>query len=187
MKSLELEFDSASAGFGGYPRHYKQVRRNDNVAIYHRSAKSNGSSPEYEVFKISVIPKGTEQKFPNGNTKITDDDQEVYPGTSVFGRTAWTTVSLERAEEIFDRITKGEPIHDKVEPPEPESKEIQPKKEIVFPVGEFTVGELAEKNNVQYPIAFLHVKECVSQGSVKFIREERRNARGKASKIYAKV
>lgn len=52
-------------------------------------------------------------------------------------------------------------------------------------LGEFTVSELAEKNGVQYPTAFNFLKGALESKSVKFLREERRAAKGKPSKIFA--
>lgn len=61
------------------------------------------------------------------------------------------------------------------------------KEDLVIPVGEFTIGELAEKNSMKYPRAFLWVKAALGENRVEFVREEKRNTRGKPSKLYRAI
>jgi hypothetical protein len=51
----------------------------------------------------------------------------------------------------------------------------------------FTVKELAVANSVNYPVAFTFIKEAVEGKTIKFIRTERRNVKGKESSIYSKI
>jgi hypothetical protein len=153
------------------------VNRNPKVAIYKRTVKSSGQVEGYEVFKVNYEEKGKVYKFPNGTTRTLEDDKEKYPASSQFGMSAWSTMTYERACQIFDRLTAE--AAEKANP--------SVKAAIVIPDGEFTVGELAEKNKIDYAPAFLFIKAALVEGSVKFLREEKRNARGKASKIYTKA
>jgi len=169
MKTLEVEFVSGEGGFSMSPLTYKQIQRNEVAAIYQRFTKE-GLSYGFEVFKIKVRLKGT-QIF----SKITEEDEECYPGSSDFGRTAWSCSTLERAQERF-----GEIITKLTEPEEAPQT-------IMIPVGEFSIKEFAEANKIDYPIAFNIVKKAIENNSVKFIREERRASRGKLTKLYAKI
>lgn len=168
MIKLETTFVSGDGGFSTNPLTYTQLARTDKVAIYERAR--NGRAFDFEVFNIKVLPKGT-KVFES----ITEDDQERYPGSSQFGFSAWTFVSRDRAMDRYNELVK-ESLGETTE-----------KKELVIPVGEFTVGELAEKNSVDYARASLFVKTGVESKVIRFVREERRQAKGKPNKIYSKA
>ncbi len=179
MIQLEKEFVSGDGGFSTNPLTYKQVKRTESVALYERSFE--GKLRDYEVFIIRVDPKGKVQKFPNGITKTLEDDTEKYPSSGQWGRLAWSAVTIEQAMRRFDNlVAAGIQAAEEEENP-------TPKEAIVIPLGEFTVGELATKNNIEYAPAFLFIKAELTKGAVKFLREERRNAKGKASKIYIRA
>lgn len=171
MIKLELTFVSGEGGFSTDPLTYTQLARTDSLAIYERGR--DGKAVDFEVFRIKVLPKGT-KVFQT----VTEDDQEKYPGSSQFGFIAWTFIDRARAFARFEQL-KTEAV-DKAE-------EKEAKKDLTIPVGEFTVGEFAEKNGMTYANAFVFVKGAVEAGSVKFVKEERRQAKGKPSKIYAKA
>lgn len=178
MISLETTFISGDGGYSQSPGPltYKQVARTDSVAVYQRFY-ADGRPKDFEVFRIRVTPKGTEQKFPNGVVKVVEDDTEHYPSTGQFGKIAWSfgneIAAMRRFEQLCKQVDAAE-----------EEDESTPVKAIIVPVGEFTVGEFAEKNNMSYAQACLLVK---ADKNIQFVREERRNARGKASKLYAAV
>lgn len=172
MKTLELVKRWTGDGFAQNPVLLTQVKRNAKVALYKRTFEKTGKFNGYEVFLIRVDPKG-KRVFDT----VLEDDEEKYPTAQQFGRTAYHFYNEKYALFQFDELTKKA---DKNAAGEEEEK-----KPVVVPTDEFTVGEFAEKNSLQYASAFLIVKDAVKNGSVKFIREERRNAKGKASKIYA--
>jgi hypothetical protein len=174
MIKLPTEFVSGDGGFTTDPLTYKLVTRNDMAAVYERSR--DGHVKDYEAFLIKVDPKGKIQKFPGGTIKVVEDDTEKYPTNSQFGRIAWSFGNKEAAIRRFEKIS--------IIPPDDEDDE--PVQKIVVPVGEFTVTELATQNKVEYVTAAMFVKASVADGSVKFVREERRNLRGKMSKIYVR-
>lgn len=68
-----------------------------------------------------------------------------------------------------------------------EEEEEAPPKTLLFPVGEFSTTELAEFNKISYPNASVFLKASLEAGTIKFVKEERRNAKGKATKLYAKA
>jgi hypothetical protein len=131
--------------------------------------------------------KGKVSKFPNPKDKanpiekILEEDTEKYPSTGKFGFTAWSfhgVNGLQSANKKFESLTAEEIINN-----EPEA----PKADILIPVGEFSTKEFAEQNKIEYPIAFLFIKDSVTKGQIKFVREERRNVKGKPTKLFAKV
>lgn len=172
MVKLETTFVSGEGGFSTDPLTYTQLARTETTAIYERSR--NGIPKDYEVFRIKILAKGT-KVFQT----ITEDDQEKYPGSSQFGFIAWSfnnrVYAMKRYEELSKQASDAA-----------EGKE-EVKKEMVIPIKEFTVGEFAEQNGMTYANAFVFVKGALEKGSVKFLREERRQAKGKPSKIYTKA
>ena len=170
MITLETQFVSGEGGFSSNPLTYTQLARTAKVAIYERSR--DGVAKDWEVIRIKILPKGT-KVFKT----ITEDDEEKYPGSSQFGFIAWSYHSKKSAQIKYDELVKYE--NGTAEP--------EPVKAIVAPVGEFTIAEFGENNSIKYPQAFLIVKAALANGSVKLLREERRNARGKATKIFIKA
>ena len=77
---------------------YELLKRTDKAAIY----KQIPDEPEskniyYEVFKIRI----SKAKVMFG---VELPEKEKFPSDEDFGRSAWACVTLERAEEIYDRI-----------------------------------------------------------------------------------
>jgi len=178
MIKLEEKFVSGEGGFSSNPLTYTQLARTETTAIYERSR--DGEPKDYEVFRIKILPKGT-QVFKT----ITEDDQEKYPSSSQFGFSAWSFHGKFGKKAAFDRYEElKKEAADKLIADE---EEVEEKKDLTIPVNEFTVGEFAEKNDMSYANAFVFIKGALENGSVKFVREERRQAKGKASKIYAKT
>lgn len=177
MIKLETQFTSGDGGFSTDPLNYNQVQRTDKVALYSRSR--DGRTMDYEVFFIKVEPKGKVTKFPGGVVKVAPDDKELYPSTGQFGKIAWTCGDLARAKKKFNELVNQSNI------PEDESESMTV--EFTIPDGEFTTRELADKNNTMYPVAALFIKTQIETGKIKFVKEERRNAKGKPSKIYVKA
>ena len=174
MITLETEFASSAGGFLNEPLTYKQVVRSSVAAVYVRSR--DGIIKDYEAFTIRIDPKGKVQKFPNGVVKVIEDDTENYPSTGQFGISAWTYKNKGAALAKFEALN-NESTEDKT----------ASVKEMLIPVKEFTVKELAEFNQVEYPIAAIFVRESLAVGKIQFLRAERRNltGKGKPSNIYS--
>ena len=172
MKELPLVKVWTGDGFAANPITLKQVKRNEMVAIYERF-RHNGTQEGYEVFIIKKRLKG--QALPGGLFEL--EDREVYPSAGQFGKTAWHVMTLERANEEFEEYSKA---------PLTEEEEAEENK-LNLPEGEFTVKEVIELNDTNYISASLFVKAGVADGSIKYLREERRNVKGKPSKIYSKA
>jgi len=99
MKKLETHFISGEGGFSVFPLIYTQLARSSIAAIYERSR--DGKPRDYEVFKIKVARTGT-RTF----SRILKEDQEQYPSTSNWGKTAWTFNDRERAFAKYAELNK---------------------------------------------------------------------------------
>ena len=88
-------------------------------------------------------------------------------------------------------ITTTEPVKEPIgengqEPSEPKHRgrtKIE-RPPLIFPVGEFSVKEIAEQNKVEYVTASVGVKEQLEAGKIIFSREERRAPKGPMTKLF---
>jgi hypothetical protein len=178
MITLPTEFTSGEGGYSQAPGPLKYIciARNKLVAIYQRFFV-NGSPKDFETVIIRVIPKGT-SIF---NAPPSLDDEERYAVSSSWGKGGFSFPNKESAMIKFNELVlKGIAAQDEIDNPTVEA-------EMIIPVDFFTVGELAAENKIEYPEASIWVKSAIISGLIKFVREERRNAKGKPSKIYSKV
>lgn len=91
MKQLETQFTQNDHLF-------TQVKRNDKAALYKRT-NLEGGFVSYEVFAIK-----------------SKNDIEVYPNQTAMSRWAWCPVAEDRANNWFDRITKGDVVIPDIDP-----------------------------------------------------------------------
>lgn len=196
MIELPVEKKWTGDGWASDPRMLSQVKRSPKHAIYRVTGLKNGETTGYEVFKIRVTPKGT-QVFET----VTPDDEEKYPTAEQFGKTAWAVSSIERAEEIFNRLEQNMSVRE--ETPDPAvvggvalaqslapNRRGRPKVErapLNLPNGEFSIKELAEQNSVEYVTAQQFLKEQMTSNQVRRTRTERRAARGPETQLYQKI
>jgi hypothetical protein len=190
MKPIEIEFESNANATG-----LQQFRRlkhgvnpqGKNVYLYVRTyanGKNLGKVFGYEVFAPTITKAGTVQTFPNGITRTIEEDTENYPGATLFGKTAYFCSSMESAEKRFAEMME-QPLEDAVE------EDIEPPKgkkpDMIIPVGEFTIEDLAQQNNVSYPTArnglqfFLYYKE------VKLAKKQRIGNAKRPTKFFTKT
>lgn len=193
MITLEKEFQSNANQCGLHT--FKQIKQGKtpngkNVYIYER--RNERKIQFYEVVVPVIIKKGTIQRFPNGTTKTVEDDTEMYPGASSFGRNAYNCINIDRANIRFNQFTNlTQDIPDEEIELERDTNKL-PKtskiknESILIPDNEFSTTELAEYNKISYPLAFLFLKEQLANGTIKFVRKEQRNAKGKATSIFSK-
>ena len=88
---------------------YKLFKRGEKTLIYaqhdKRDAEDGGGISEtpiaYEVFLSKISPPKIAFKKPY-------DAYEMFPGNGVFGIWAWTCSTIERAEERFTNLEKGD-------------------------------------------------------------------------------
>ena len=169
-------------GYGdNYARIFRQLKRNDKVALYARVVESSGHTEGYEVFHIKMRLKG--QALPGG--LFEQEDREVYPAAGSFGKTAWMTNDLLRAEQHFEELTKEETDKvigdDEDKDNETSSVKIDPN----IPL--FSTQEYATSKGIAYPIAYLTIKAAVESGKMKYVKSERRNVKGKETKLFSMV
>ena len=97
MKLLETEFVQNSDKRGD--NKFVQIKRNEFAAMYRRF-DMDGTALEFEVFAVKVA----------GGTEIFGryyDKYEQYPGASAWGRTAFTAISEDQADRVYQEITDG--------------------------------------------------------------------------------
>lgn len=104
IKRLEIDKVWTGDGFGQAEAILlHQVKREGNVAIYSFSkVKTPAKIQCWEVFRFKTVLKGT----PLPGNVVVEQTYEQYPGSNMFGRSAWSVGSLGRAEEIFDELVK---------------------------------------------------------------------------------
>lgn len=104
IKKLEIDKVWTGDGFGQADAVLlHQIKREGNCAIYSTSkVKTPAKISGYEVFRFKTILKGT--PLPGG--VVVEQSYEQYPGSGMFGKSAWNVHSLRRAEEVFDELLK---------------------------------------------------------------------------------
>lgn len=94
-KPIKTDFVWTGDGYGAASaRRIRQIKRVGDIAIYERTVAKSGRPDGYEVIKIS-----RHEGYELGGQKI--EPAETYPGASQFGKSAWSTNTLQRAEQIF--------------------------------------------------------------------------------------
>ena len=189
MIELEKTFTSGVGGFSGADvLTYTQVCRSDKAAVYERSR--NGIIKDYEAIKIRIVPSGTVQKFPNGVTKTTTEDEEQYATTSLWGKIGFSfhgVTGKQAAINKFNELNATQAVKDEVENNEVETP-THSNTTFIFPSQtKFSTKELAETNNCEYITASLWIKDAVKTGVIKSAGSERRNVKGKATNLFTKV
>jgi hypothetical protein len=153
----------------------------------------------YEVFSPLILKAGTVQLFPNGSTNTIEEDTEIYPGSSAFGRTASYCSSLERAEDRLSEMMQGGTITE-IENVEPSNATVHTLKKSItsprnpnsqqnytFPDTEFTVQQFAELNGIGYPIASVFVRQSLENGIIQFLKKiKTTSGKGRPTNIYIK-
>lgn len=200
MISLKTHFISGDGGYAHAPMTYTQIARNDKYAVYSRSR--DGKVRDYEVFKITILKKGT-KVF----SKIVEEDTEQYPSTEKFGRTAWSLIDYDSAIDKFNELSDtNEDIDYGDDFTETESNEnmntdninTEPKKRgrqtknrpaIVFPnAQQFTMADMVTVNpDYNQPVLYLHIKKEIEANKIKKVGTVNSSSRGKKPVIYGFV
>ena len=184
-----VEFSPLATKFTKRGFEYELVERRGDIAIYKQS-----KVVAFEVVKIQKRPEWVI----GGNTVPA---HESMPSDSQWGMAGWTLDNLESAQSKMAKIESGViDIEDSVnDTPEDEDETDSVKDEpkaprapkstavLTIPDSEFTITEMADKNGVQYPVAFLFIKDALSNNKIKVLRKERRGNARRSSKIFAKV
>ena len=191
IKTLDTTFQANYNGTGTST--FTQIKRNDKVAIYVRQWEDGHKV--WEVFTIKTLKAGA-QIF----NQTLSEDTEMYPGTSAFGRSAWSCNSLERAEYRFDVLTNGETAEEAVEEVE-EASEVKvetpgrrgrpsvTRSALVIPVGNFCMQDVVNKNpEYTKPVCYIELQKLIKQNKVEVIgNKDNASGRGKKIVIYQAV
>lgn len=181
--SLKFEANANSTGLQKFTLYNHGVTPDKrNVYMYirtHLAKELEGQVFGYEVFIPKIKKAGTYPLPPKGSglTITYEEDFEEYPGASSFGKNAWFYNDIKSAEKRFNSLI-GSTLN---------SRKKSDTSTFIIPDNEFSVKELAEQNKIEYPIAFLFVKEQEKAGKVKRTRTERRNERGKETQLFLKI
>lgn len=177
MKKLETEFVKNCDSVGNTT--FKQLRKQDGVALYERLKGDEHFC--YEVFVVKTIKAGT--PLPGG--KKVEEDYEQYPGAAQWGKTAWSPKTLDKAEDMFDKLVK-----------KLKSEEGQPKRRgrksktvnLVLPSGNFTMKMLIAETGYTQAILYPRLQKLLKEGVVVEVdRTKPENGRGKAMVVYKAV
>ena len=173
MRILQSEFVCNCDKMGD--NKFRQVKRNDNVALYERKDMENNFIG-YEVFKIKTVLAGA--KLPGG--KQVEESYEVYPGAKAFGKNAYFVSSLNRAEVLFDQIT-NEVLNKEV-------KNSNSKENVVIPNGKLTMKMLISLTNLNQAKLHPIVKQWEQDNLIKKVSiQKSENGRGRPSAVYEKL
>lgn len=199
MKKLQIEFQSNVDKCGIHT--FKQIKRNSKVAMYQR-IRLDGTSHSFEVFKIKIVKAGA--PLPNGS--VVPEDYEQYPGTSSFGKHAYSCMNIDRANYWYDLINKG---LDEIEEAAGESENSDKKSssknntekkssggkrgrkpadrsKLVIPKDKFTMKHLQLANpNYSYAFLYQHIKGILNI-EVKIV-ETISGGRGKPVLVFEKI
>lgn len=188
----------------------KSVNTRGKPVYIYRRTKMDGEFFSYEVF-IPYLKKAGTYPLPGEKSITYSDDMEIYPGASVFGRTAWefrnlaatkakfnelVTGTIETSQDIIGESddTTGENdieltnsdnsnLAEVVNTPKYRGRQKNERPVLQIPIGEFSTIELAKYNKVDYPAAALFIKEN-NNTQLKYVRSERRNSKGKETKLF---
>jgi len=196
-KILDTEFEKS--GF-----RFRQLRREGFTAIYHKAGLKGPKHPvSFDAgFEVVVISENPRYTLNNGLNWI--EAAEGYPSPEMWGSRGWTFTNLLAAENKYESLlgkksavvetSESEESEESVpnnsvnnEAPKHRGRTKGERPQLLIEALEFSCKDLAEANKVEYPIAAVFIKEAVEAGSLKFVREERRQAKGKPTKIYSKV
>ena len=198
---MEFESNANATGLQQFRRLKHGVNpQGKNVYLYIRTyatGKDLGKVFGYEVFTPTITKAGTVQTFPNGTTRTIEEDTENYPGASLFGRIAYFCSSMASAEKRFAEMM-GEIIEEVAEeeekkivkfPEPPKAIELPKGKKptMIIPVGEFTIDDLAQQNNVSYPTARHGLQFFLHDGEVKLAKEQRVGSAKRRTKFFTKT
>jgi hypothetical protein len=183
-------------GWNQNPRILKLVKRSKTNAVYSIFDSKTNKLRGYEVFNIKVVKKG-QQIF----NAVAEDDIESYPAKNSFGKSAWSVLSLEKANEIYNRLekeTQSQTVVDMSEiDPDPiiplvKRSRGRPKiynyetSKYIIPDNPFTTNEFAALNNISYPLAYLFIKEQMDKNSIILSHKENFHKKGKPTSFFKK-
>ena len=96
MMNTQLEYKTIPAQFKKKGFVYTQLKREGNKAIFQQT-RADSALNNYEVVKI-----GRHNGYVMGGSHI--EPSETYPGSSLWGITAWTCCSIEDAMRRYDAL-----------------------------------------------------------------------------------
>jgi hypothetical protein len=96
MMNTTMEYKTIPAQFKKKGFNYTQLKRDGMKAIYQQT-RADSSLNNYEVVKL-----GRHNGYVMGGSYI--EPSETYPGSSLWGITAWTCCSIDDAMRRYDAL-----------------------------------------------------------------------------------
>ena len=208
IKCIDTEFQTNAnqTGIQTFRMITQGLLENGRHAYIYQRTRQDQTIFGFEVF-IPTIKKAGTYPLPGGKTITYNEDFEEYPGASKFGISAWFYPTLGMAEKRYNELMEVAPeIPDELETPADPGLPVvsesvavnsgvprgrgRPKVDrppLSLPAGEFSCKELAASNSVDYPVAFLFLKEQEAAELVKRTRTERRAVKGPETQLFSKV
>lgn len=159
---------------------YKQIWREGDFAIYEQR-KENCAVPHYESIEIT-----RHDGYTIGEAVI--PPSEVYPNNEAWGKTGWTSVSLEQAQKYIEKMRNHtSEITAKNQEVDPVSCKKSTKSSLKLPIVEFSVKDLSLLNpNVKIQNIYAHIRKLLKTNQIKETKKIS-NLRGKPSPFYQKI
>lgn len=180
---------------------FRQLFRENDVAVFHKVGMKGLKHPVNFDAGFETVKISRHDAYERDGNII--EAGEAMPSPEQWGASGWSYSNLFAAESKFEELLGRKTINvnnpaindtdetvsseEAVREPGQRGRAKGPRPVLNLPETEFTVKELAEFNKVEYPVAFLFIKEALEKTEIKFLRTERRNVKGKESSIYAKV
>lgn len=202
MIKLKEKFESGDGGFSAAPLFYTQIVRNDKFAVYERSR--DGKVKDYETIKVKILKAGT-RIF----QQVLTEDEERYPGTSEFGRSAWSfsgdvksakVAAVNKFNKLTEDLNPKQVVEDKEfealvsaklnKEPKIRGRKRKERPTLVYPVVEqwFMKDLITLNPKWTQPLAYIQLKKDVGLGKVKEVaRIKNQTGRGRASVAYQVV
>jgi hypothetical protein len=164
---------------------FRQITREGQFAVFHKVGLKGPLHPATFDAGFEVVIISDNPAYVMGGVEIPAG--EAFPSPEQWGHKGWTYTNLLAAEKKFEDLLGKTPAT-LVESEEPEVAapigETKPLAEMIIPVLKFTTKELANTNKIDYNEAATWIKQALGENKIEFLGEERRNVKGKPSKVF---
>ncbi len=185
MNYKTLETDFTKNGF-----RLRQIRREGDVAIYHKVALQGNVHPvTYDVgFETIVVSR--HDGYEIGGVKV--EPAETYPSSEQWGQKGWTYKTLLEADNKYETLLSRNPEPGVVEEDVvvPVARVVsQPNLTLVIPEGEFTTAMFGQANNLPVPgKGYTELMALKAAGKVvEVCKRKLTEGKGRASTIFSKA
>jgi hypothetical protein len=188
MKDIPKKFVKNCDGVGDNT--FIQVKKEGNVYMYRRE-RMDGTVKSYEVFLSKFIAKGT--PLPNG--AVEKEDRMQYPGSALFGKSAYDCKTEDQAETRFEQLVKkSKDSEDAKEEavrtgkPNKGRRKAKAKPSIDVPKGKFNMKFLIEATGYTQPELYPIVKNWLTNNKILVVgKKKAEGGKGRSAFVYEAV